>query len=1082
MTSQVLSSSTATGVPALDEAQSQIADAVADGGRHVVHGAPGSGKTRLAVALTVAEADRGGRPMLLVPTRVGASALRTEVTRRIGRTLDAPVVRTPASLAFAILRLRASHLGEPPPTLISGPEQDQVLAELLAGHAQGVGARIDWPEDIGPRTWALQAFRSELRDVLMRAAEAGLDGPALSELGRQRGRPEWVGAGQILTEYTQVMALGQMTPDRGHRYDPAGIVDEAVTALRTWEQVLPDVPRPGWTLLVHDDYQDATLATARLLGVLAEDATTLAVLGDADAAVQSFRGGTPALMATAATPPSRGGRVDGAWGAREHVLTRVWRHGPWLREPTRRLTEALPVLSAPARREAPGAPEPAGPATTPEPDSGDAHFGHQPESALPCGLHTAVLGSPAQEAAYVARQLRIARLRHQVPWERMAVVARSSVQLGMIRRGLRAAGVPLAAATPDRPLREEPAVRPLLAALRTALAGELDLPTATELLTGPIGGLDAVSLRALRRQLRAAERRAGGSRSSAELLVEVLSDPDAAADLPSRHRRGPFRVARVLDAAGRAGAEPGATAETVLWAAWEATGLAETWQRRALAGGTGADRADADLDAVLALFRAAEQFVDRTAHASPAAFVEHLAAQDFPADTLAARGVVEDAVAVHTAAGAAGREWDVVAVVGVQEDVWPDLRIRDTLLGAADLADIAAARDLPAGDESHRMRHARREVADGELRAFVSACSRARRLLYVTAVLDDDERPSVFLDLLNPGAEHHLATVPPPLDLRGLVGQLRAALRPVLAAERVPSAAPEEVALASEAAAILAFLADHGVDGADPQEWGGLHAPTSSAQLVPPAQVPTIGPSAVEQIITCPLRWVLTRHGGQDGTSAAQQLGNLIHEIAAQHPHGDTEEMLAELQRRWPDLGLGDGWAARALRSRAEAMITRLAGYVAGRPGPVDTEVDFTADLEVIRLRGRVDRVEHLDDGYVRIVDLKTSSTAVSKAQAQTNPQLGAYQAAVDAGAFGPVRSAGASLVYLGTPSKNAALRFQPPLSESEEPQWAHEQLRQAADILTSERFEARPNEECPRCPVRTSCPAFPAGARVEPA
>src|SRR5690625_6192049 len=64
------------------------------------------------------------------------------------------------------------------------------------------------------------------------------------------------------------------------------------------------------------------------------------------------------------------------------------------------------------------------------------------------------------------------------------------------------------------------------------------------------------------------------------------------------------------------------------------------------------------------------------------------------------------------------------------------------------------------------MRHARREVADGELRAFVSACSRARRLLYVTAVLDDDERPSVFLDLLNPGAEHHLATVPPPLDLR----------------------------------------------------------------------------------------------------------------------------------------------------------------------------------------------------------------------------------------------------------------------------------------------------------------------------
>src|SRR5690625_2656396 len=445
MTSQVLSSSTATGVPALDEAQSQIADAVADGGRHVVHGAPGSGKTRLAVALTVAEADRGGRPMLLVPTRLGAGALRAEVTRRIGRTLDAPVVRTPASLAFAILRLRASHLGEPPPTLISGPEQDQVLAELLAGHAEGVGARVEWPEGIGPRTWGLQAFRNELRDVLMRAAEAGLDGPALSELGRQRGRPEWVGAGQILTEYTQVMALGQMTPDRGARYDPAGIVDEAVTALVTWEQVLPDVPRPRWSLVVHDDYQDATLATARLLDVLGSDGATVAVLGDADAAVQSFRGGVPALMATAAAPAARDGTADGAWGAREHVLTTVWRHGEWLREPIRRLTGSLPVLTAAARREAPGAPEAAG------------FEDGEPES-LPRGLRTAVLGSPAQEVAFVARQLRAARLRHQVPWAQMAVVARSSAQLGTIRRGLRAAGVPLAAAAPDRPLRDRQSV------------------------------------------------------------------------------------------------------------------------------------------------------------------------------------------------------------------------------------------------------------------------------------------------------------------------------------------------------------------------------------------------------------------------------------------------------------------------------------------------------------------------------------------------------------------------------------------------------------------------------------------------
>lgn len=1052
-----------TAGPALDASQEAVARAVADGGRHVVHGAPGSGKTHLAIALTVAEAQRGGRPILLVPTRAGAGALRNEVTRRIGRTLDAPVVRTPASLAFAILRLRASHLGQPAPTLISGPEQDQALEELLAGHAEGLGARIEWPAGIGPHTWALQAFRNELRDVLMRAAEAGLSGQELSELGHRRGRPEWVGAGQVLTEYTQVMTLGQITPDRGARYDAAGIVDEAASALATWSEDLPGVARPSWSLVVHDDYQDATLATARLLGVLGDDGGDLVVLGEADAAVQSFRGGVPALLSTAARPPARSGGAgaDGAWGAREHVLGRVWRHGRELREAVGRLTEALPVLAAGARRQAGG--------------EVAAERAHDSE---PRGLHTAVLGSPAQEVAYVARHLRIAHLRHRVPWSQMAVVGRSSAQLGAVRRGLRAAGVPLVSAAPDRPLRDEPAVRPLLAVLRTALGAELDLRTATELLTSSIGALDAVSLRSLRRHLRARERLAGGSRSSGEILLELLGGTGDVTELPARHRHGPVRVARVLADARSAAQEAGATAETVLWAAWEATGLAETWQQRALDGGPGADRADADLDAVLALFRAAEQFVDRTPHSAPGAFVEHLANQDFPADTLAARGQAGEAVTIDTAAGAAGGQWEVVAVVGVQEDVWPDLRIRDTVLGAADLADVATARDVAGEDEGAAMRRARREVADGELRAFVSACSRARQALYVTAVLNDDERPSVFLDLLDPHRRSDVDAVAPPLDLRGLVGQLRAALRPVLQPEGV--ATPQQVAEASEAAAVLSHLAARGVPGADPQHWGVLHGPTSDDQLLTADQVPTISPSAVEQITTCPLRWVLTRHGGQQGTSDAQQLGILIHEIAAEHPRGGADRMLRMLHQRWPELGLPDGWAAQAQLARAEAMISKLAHYLAGRPGPVDVEVDFSADLGEVRLRGRVDRVEHLDDGRVRIVDLKTSTTAVSTAEAEANPQLGAYQVAVSEGAFGEAHSAGADLVYVGTKKKDATIRTQLPLAESADPEWAREMLVDAGRVLTAGTFEARPNQQCPRCPVRTSCPAFPAGARVE--
>src|SRR5699024_11706898 len=53
---------------------------------------------------------------------------------KFGGTTGQLLVRTPASLAFGLLRQGASSRGEPTPTLITGPEQDQILAELIAGH------------------------------------------------------------------------------------------------------------------------------------------------------------------------------------------------------------------------------------------------------------------------------------------------------------------------------------------------------------------------------------------------------------------------------------------------------------------------------------------------------------------------------------------------------------------------------------------------------------------------------------------------------------------------------------------------------------------------------------------------------------------------------------------------------------------------------------------------------------------------------------------------------------------------------------------------------------------------------------
>jgi len=116
-----------------------------------------------------------------------------------------------------------------------------------------------------------------------------------------------------------------------------------------------------------------------------------------------------------------------------------------------------------------------------------------------------------------------------------------------------------------------------------------------------------------------------------------------------------------------------------------AASVAERWVGTAVGHGPGAATADRDLDAVLALFDAASRFVDRLPSAGPEVFLDHVADQQFPADTLAPSAPTRDTVALLTAHAAKGLEWDLVVVAGVTEGVWPDLRVRDSVLGASEL-------------------------------------------------------------------------------------------------------------------------------------------------------------------------------------------------------------------------------------------------------------------------------------------------------------------------------------------------------------------------------------------------------------
>ncbi|WP_418277684.1 ATP-dependent helicase [Isoptericola jiangsuensis] len=1098
---------------ALDETQADAVAAALASPATLVVGAPGTGKTTVAREVAVRAVAAGTDPsrvLVLAASRRSAARLRDDVAAHAGRTIGAPMVRTAASAAFSVLRTRAAVLGEPPPTLVSGPEQDLVLAELLEGRLEGEGPALPLPADLPAEALGLRGLRQELRDLLMRAAERGLDPVDLAELGQRHDRAEWVLAARLYEEYLDVMTLRETTPDAGARYDPAGVVDEAAHALTTWDDVVPGVDAPTWDLVVVDDHQESTVATARFLGVLHDAGARLVLLADPDAAVQGFRGAAPGLVGRAAA--RRG--TTGAFDARTVVLGTAWRQPPALRTVTHAVTQRVATVSGALHRGA--APRPgAEAAETPGATGADE-----------ARAEVAVLAGAAQEATYIARELRAEHLLRGTPWERMAVVARSGDRLASLRRDLVAASVPVALLGSDVPLRDEPAVVPLLTALRACVAphgpervlteldptSSLDAEAAALLLTSPLGGLDAVSLRRLRRALRAEELSGGGGRSSDALLVEVLGDPDRAATLPGGVRRGPVAVARVL-AAGRAAAGvEGATAQTVLWAVWAATGLADRWRDLALAGGPAGVRADRDLDAVLALFRAAETYVERMPGAPVAAFVDYLDSQDLPADSLAAAATGARSVEALTPAGAAGREWDVVVVAGVQDGVWPDLRLRDSLLGSQALVELLAGR---AQDAHGVGREARAQVLADELRAFVVATSRARRRLLVTAVEDAEDAPSVFCDLVAPrgdddveGPDPRRVPVGPPLDLRGVVAAARAELVRAATASLVadaasstsppstsavtppgtppstpPSGPVPDLARADAAAALLARLAEAGVAEADPRTWYGVAEVSSDAPLWEPDDEVTVSPSKVDTVTTCALRWAFESAGGTAPDATHQTLGTLVHSIAEEHPSAPLTVLRAELDRRWPELALPEGWPTRQLRRRAEAMVERLAAYTAESGEPLLIEPDFDVTLGRARLRGKIDRVEADGEDTVTVADLKTGKNAPSQARTAENAQLGAYQLAVTEGALDlpeGTRSAGARLVFVGTDTKGPSLRHQGALEPQEDgTSWARALVEEAADTMAASAFVAHENDLCPRCPVRRSCPVQSEGRKV---
>jgi len=1053
-----------------DTAQRAVIDLPADASATVI-GAPGTGKTATLVARVTALLGAGAVDadglIVLTPTRASATRLRDELGVRVAVATPGPLARSIGSLAFQIVRADTVRRGEAPPQLLTGADQDRIIAELLEGdEADEAAGRVRWPAHLGPAVRRSAGFRSELRQFFSELIELGVAPSELETLGSDT----WTAVAGFVRDYRT--ALAGMRAD--HR-DSAELYAEAAAVLRGGE-TLGELDRLRVVLI--DDAQELTRGGIDLVAALRARGVAVMAFGDPDIGSGAFRGVTPELFA----------HLAGMLGP-VHVLDGAHRGHPAITRLARVMTQQIGAGGRVEHRRPPG-----------------------PELDEPDVVSARVLSSPYEEVDRIAWTLRSWHLDHGVPWERMAVIAHDTRQITSLETELAAREVPTRAEGVQRPLGSERAVRALVELVRLGLAAhdDRDADALLEALRSPFGGLDGVGVRRLRAQLRHRELAAGGSRAARELLREALGDPVLLTFIDTAEGRAALRLAETLRLLHEQGTA-GATIHELLWTAWDRARtpdgrrLATAWHEIAVSAQPLAAETGRALDGLVALFDAAKRFTERSPGEGPGPFIHDILDSDVPEDALTAPER-PGTVALLTPALALGTEFDAVVIAGVQDGVWPNVRLRGGLLESWRLPDaVAAARSHTAAPEPQSVLDRRRAALHDELRLFVRAISRARSRLLVTAVDDDDQTPSPLLSLLpEPPAEEDEAEHP--LTLRGLVARHRRTLT---------GAAPEPAR--RHAAEQLALLAAEGVPGADPAQWYGVRPASTTAPLIDPAERPVrVSPSRMETFETCGLDWAVRALGGDTATAPSAGIGTILHAALEAAPDGDLERMHEVLDARWGELEFEAGWIERKERRRAEEYVRRLHHYlrrVAAEGGrPVAAEASFrlavTLDEEPrvygipedgdrpapaphALLSGVIDRVEaypagsgdHADargrgwtamapadptsEERIVIADLKTgrSEDRTSDGKVTRDAQLAAYQLAVQEGLVpgaDPAALAGARLVVVSQTSAKSAYRVahQPVLGAEDRAAF----LRRVADAargMSAAAFTASVDVHC---------------------
>ena len=982
----------------------------------LVLGSAGSGKTTTlvnAVASRIAQGLDANNILAITYGRQSASRLRDQIASANPQlhTVNEPIARTFHSIAFLILNDKLLSEDDNKYVLLSGAEQDALITELLKIDAQNLAKDPElgtWPKELIPAL-TTRGFAKELRDFIGRATERGSSPQELIKYSQKYGQKYWPAICNFWDEYRKTLALRDgTTTTKLNRIDPSEIIIAAIEKLESNPKLLEKY-RDIFQVIYVDEFQESDRAQRKLLKLLSGQ--ELVIFADPASAVGRFRGADPDNLLSDLEQFGISNKI---------VLGKSYRN----------------VLAP----------------------------------------KVAALSSASEEANYIAHQFRSAHLKDGVPWSQMAVILRSpGAQVAALSRAFASNQIPVEIDAAANSLADNPAIRPIITIAQIAL-GEIQLHASNwdqiePLLYSEFAGADAISIRQMRIAL-TKEQKDENRKNSTELILEALTSPTV--DLPWEQLTPLKRVNDLISQARKSLAKSKDISD-LLWSIWsnaknyEGESISNLWQNQALAGGNKGAIADQNLDAVISLFEVARRFSERLPGAKPALFIDQLLGEKILADSITASAQRNEVVQIMTVHSAKGLEWQYVALAGMQEGSWPNLKQRGSLLGSERLVEIFR-HGISNPDQLDAISAS--GLAEDEMRLLNVATTRATKELIITAIAQEDNQPSRYFEKFA-GDDYQLTQNERSITQPALVAALRRmAMR---------SDSKEEILFATSA---LKTLASNGVRAADPKNWVGNLPISTQLPVISAKEQLRISPSSLESFSECGLKWMLEQSGGKDADSTAQVLGTAIHVIAAQlnqQPDLTLDQLESKLKGAWSLIDMNKGWIKDYEYRRAAQMLQKFYGWnINNQNTLVSVEERFEFKLGNAIVSGSIDRIELTSDNKYYIVDLKTGATAISYENARENKQLQTYQLAVVNDSFKNKLShqevAGAELIFIGdAKAKDAASRPQ----EKVDADAVTKELINISQAMSDKTFVAKINDRCRSCGVKASCPIQPQGQAV---